>query len=167
MGTRSTIALEFADGTVQSVYCHWDGYLEHNGDILQKHYTDPFKLQQLIELGSLSSLGPNIGEKHQFDNPYRFGTPEATAWSKANREVCTFYGRDRGEFYDSVSMKFDNFHHYVQETQADKGQAYDYILRQIDGKAVWFVNCEETDDYEPLVEVMHRVAIATEQSDYS
>jgi hypothetical protein len=57
MGTRSTIALEFADGTVQQVYCHWDGYLEHNGKILQEHYSDPFKLRDLIDLGDMSSLG--------------------------------------------------------------------------------------------------------------
>ena len=48
MGTRSTIALEYADGTVHQVYCHWDGYLEHNGRILQEHYLDPFKLQEQI-----------------------------------------------------------------------------------------------------------------------
>ena len=40
MATRSTIALEFADGTVQQVYCHWDGYLDYNGKLLAEHYTD-------------------------------------------------------------------------------------------------------------------------------
>jgi len=57
MGTRSTIALEFADKSVEQVYCHWDGYLEHNGQILLKHYSDPFVLQKLIDLGDMSSLG--------------------------------------------------------------------------------------------------------------
>ena len=69
MGTRSTIALEFADGTVQQVYCHWDGYLEHNGLILQEHYLDPFKLRDLIDLGGLSTLRPEVGVKRPFDNP--------------------------------------------------------------------------------------------------
>ena len=27
MATRSTIALEFADGSVGQVYCHWDGQI--------------------------------------------------------------------------------------------------------------------------------------------
>ena len=36
MGTRSTIALEYADGTVEQVYCHWDGYVSHNGLILSE-----------------------------------------------------------------------------------------------------------------------------------
>ena len=26
MATRSRIAIELSDGTVKSVYCHWDGY---------------------------------------------------------------------------------------------------------------------------------------------
>ena len=48
MATRSTIALEFADGTVEQVYCHWDGYLAHNGQLLLKHYSNPFVLRDLI-----------------------------------------------------------------------------------------------------------------------
>ncbi len=61
MATRSTIALEFADGTVGQVYCHWDGYLSNNGEILLASYTDPFKVRELIDLGDLSSLGAEIG----------------------------------------------------------------------------------------------------------
>jgi hypothetical protein len=37
MGTRSRIGVMHGDN-VKSVYCHWDGYLEHNGEILLKHY---------------------------------------------------------------------------------------------------------------------------------
>ena len=37
MGTRSRIGVMHGD-VVKSVYCHWDGYLEHNGVILQEHY---------------------------------------------------------------------------------------------------------------------------------
>ena len=68
MATRSTIALEFADGTVQQVYCHWDGYLEHNGEILFHHYVDPFKTRDLIDQGDISSLGTVVGEKQSYDN---------------------------------------------------------------------------------------------------
>jgi len=60
MGTRSTIALEFADGTVEQVYCHWDGYLENNGRILSENYTDPFKVKELVALGGFSSLEATV-----------------------------------------------------------------------------------------------------------
>ena len=125
MGTRSTIALEYADGTVGQVYCHWDGYLEHNGMILYKHYSDPFKLRQLMDLGDLSSLGERIGTQHAFDQ-----APEGE---------CTFYKRDRKE--NGVSQKmFKDYDDYLSMHQFEE---YDYILRNDNGVAVWFVSDHE------------------------
>jgi hypothetical protein len=146
MGTRSTIALEFADGTVEQVYCHWDGYLEHNGKILQEHYTDPFKLRDLIDLGDLSSLRPTIGTKHafsQFDLPKE----EVEAFVKLTEDMCTFYGRDRGES-GAGAKKFKDFADYKANHQYEE---YEYILRNVDGKAVWFV-ADHSDRYVPLIE---------------
>jgi len=60
MGTRSMIALEYADGTVGQVYCHWDGYLDHNGKILFVNYTDPFKVRELLDGGDMSSLSESV-----------------------------------------------------------------------------------------------------------
>ncbi len=64
MGTRSRIAVMHGS-VAKSVYCHWDGYLEHNGTILQEHY-DSSKANHLVALGDLSSLRPELGEKHAF-----------------------------------------------------------------------------------------------------
>lgn len=90
MGTRSTIALEFADGTVQSVYCHWDGYLSNNGVILRDHWSDPFKLRELIDLGNLSQLAPEIGVKHEFDNPYTYNSTEWHEFNDTYKNQCFF-----------------------------------------------------------------------------
>ena len=38
MSTRSRIAIKQNDGTYKSIYCHSDGYLEHNGYILYNYY---------------------------------------------------------------------------------------------------------------------------------
>jgi hypothetical protein len=57
MGTKSTIAIQRADGTILRVKCNWDGYLENNGVILQEHYLDPSKVLKLIRRGNLGSLG--------------------------------------------------------------------------------------------------------------
>ena len=142
MATRSTIALEYADGTVEQVYCHWDGYLDNNGRILLEHWSDPTKLQQLIDLGDLSSLGPNIGDKHEFSCPYEYNTLEAQEWRAKYQEVCTFYGRDRGE--DGVEKrKYENYQQYLKTGQQEE---YNYILRQIDGGAVWLVASYKTND---------------------
>lgn len=119
MATRSTIALEFADGTVGQVYCHWDGYLAHNGKMLQEHYSDPFKLRDLIDHGDLSTLAIHIGSKHDFDTqvPYE----------------CTFYGRDRGET-DTKARYFRHFDEYLDEGQMED---FNYILRTDGNWYVW------------------------------
>ena len=57
MSTRSNIGILNEDGTVNYIYCHFDGYLEHNGDILNEHYTTESKVRMLIGLGDLSMLG--------------------------------------------------------------------------------------------------------------
>lgn len=97
MGTRSRIGIRNSDDSVDSIYCHWDGYPEHNGRILVEHYTDEAKVRELIALGSLSSLGAEIGEKHPFDNPHGYGTAEYTAWQQRYSKMCTAHARDRGE----------------------------------------------------------------------
>jgi len=87
MGTRSMIAIQNPHNkTVRAVYCHWDGYLEHNGAILARHYAASPKANNLIALGDLSSLRKNIGIQHSFD--------DRTA---EHEDSCTFYTRDRGE----------------------------------------------------------------------
>lgn len=39
MSTRSTIAIEHANGTIKKVYCHYDGYVRHVGKCLAEHYS--------------------------------------------------------------------------------------------------------------------------------
>ena len=117
MGTRSTIALEFADGTVQQVYCHWDGYLDNNGAILQANYMDPFKVKQLLALGGFSSLRETVEETKE-----------------------TAYHSARGE--ELHVNKYKNADEYFAECQQEE---YDYILRNVDGTATWFVRCYATD----------------------
>jgi hypothetical protein len=134
MGTRSTIALEFADGTVQQVYCHWDGYLAHNGQILFQYYSDPFKLRDLIDMGDMSSLGKQIGQAHPF-SPHASKEDEALYEHAKDQGYCTFYARDRGEKGVS-SKKFASYEDYLLNHQYEE---YEYILRNVDGKATWFV----------------------------
>ena len=56
MATRSRIAIENQDGTVTSIYCHYDGYLSGVGKLLKEYYTTQTKVEALIELGNISAL---------------------------------------------------------------------------------------------------------------
>lgn len=90
MATRSTIAYKTTRG-VTAIYCHWDGYPEGVGRCLHENYQAAYLIGKLVQLGDISSLGPEIGEQHSFD--LRDGKD---TWT-------TFYGRDRGE--DGVDCK--------------------------------------------------------------
>jgi hypothetical protein len=154
MGTRSTIALEFADGTVQQVYCHWDGYLSHNGAILQEYYSDPFKLRELIDLGDLSSLRPNIGEKHAFSQ-FELRAEEVAGYKLLTENMCTFYGRDRNES-GCEARKFKDYLDYAENHQYEE---FEYILRACGDKAVWFVS-DHGKDFVPLVDALAQQEVA-------
>jgi hypothetical protein len=131
MGTRSTIAIQNADGSVTGIYCHWDGYLSHNGKILQDHYADEAKVRELIALGDISSLGEEIGEAHDFD--------------AAPRGECNAYGRDRGE--RDVGARTE---HNWRQFRAEHGQEYDYLF--VPGKG-W-----EVSTYNGIYELAAAVA---------
>ena len=83
MATRSTIGMLLEDGqTIRSVYCHWDGYPEGVGAVLKEHYTDPAKIEALLDFGDISVLDADFGEQNDFDN---------------RTEGVTLFYRDRGE----------------------------------------------------------------------
>ena len=142
MGTRSTIALEFADGSVEQVYCHWDGYLSNNGQILAEHYSNPFILRDLIDLGDISSLKSTIGTQHAFSH-FELRAEEVAGYKLLTENMTTFYGRDRGET-GTDKKKFNDFQDYLAHHQYEE---YEYILRK-DGN--WYVK-QHDNEYELLV----------------
>jgi hypothetical protein len=147
MGTRSRIGVMHGD-KCKSVYCHWDGYLDHNGRILLEHY-DSAKANHLVALGDLSSLCKNIeipdGVEHTFEDPAD--------------GITTFYGRDRKEngCEFAVDYTFEEFMKRVDGCGAE----YYYIMK--DG--VWFVgdnygSSEMSGKLVPLSEALVWEAIA-------
>ena len=54
MATRARIGLELKDGSVLSVYHHWDGYPEWLGRILKTHYNAKSLVEELIDGGDMS-----------------------------------------------------------------------------------------------------------------
>ena len=173
MATRNRIGVMHGDN-VKSIYCHWDGYLEHNGAILQEHY-DSVKANQLVAMGDLSSLKPKIGEKHTW-SPFveetedfkRFSLKKQTRIKKETKAAyeaamdagyCTFYGRDRGAT-GTEWKTHTNFVDFFAEVEGSWCEWY-YIMR--DG--VWYVgNCHKTDEqfYQKLVPLTEALATIKE-----
>jgi hypothetical protein len=112
MGTRSRIGVMHGDN-VKSIYCHYDGYIEGVGKTLLKHY-DSARANHLVALGDLSTIGNVIGEAHPFspfDLPPELAGMSLNDFNARFGEMCTFYGRDRGEKHTEwqVATTFDQF----------------------------------------------------------
>lgn len=156
MGTRSRIGVMHGD-LVKSVYCHWDGYLAHNGKILQEYYTSA-QANELVSLGDLSSLRPSIGVEHAFSH-YSTELSQEEYYEQYG-DMCTFYGRDRGE----SNTEFKVAHTFVEflEQCDNCGAEYYYIIK--DG--VWY--CGTTyDNTNPLSKTLTALteAIAREEKE--
>ena len=119
------------DGSITSVYCHWDGYPSHNGVILLENYQDPERIKMLISLGDLSSLEkkliPEGNVVHSFEDPAD--------------GVCVFYGRDRKEIGTSCRVSA-NMKEFIEI--ADWCD-YCYIFEA----GVWFVIAMHQGDKKP------------------
>ena len=72
MATRSRIGIKEPNGTITSIYVHWDGYPSHHGPLLLNHYTTEESVRGLLALGDMSGLSKTV-------------------------ETSKFYARDRGE----------------------------------------------------------------------
>ena len=139
MGTRSRIGVMHGN-IVKSVYCHWDGYVAHNGKILQEYYTSA-QANELVALGDLSSLRPTIGVEHAFSH-YDVEMDKEQYYEQFG-DMCTFYGRDRKE----SNTEFKVAHTFAEflEQCDNCGAEYYYINR--DG--VWYVGTTY-DNMHPL-----------------
>ena len=80
MATRSLIGMNLDNGITKIIYCHWDGYPDHNGRLLVDNYNTPAAITALMELGDLSSL-------------------------EATLDTCTAYHRDRKEPWSTVEPR--------------------------------------------------------------
>ena len=115
MSTNSSIRIKREDGTTTGIYCHWDGYIENNGVILQLAYNTPEKVEELLKLGDLSSLRYYTEPKP--DKPHDINTSQD--------DVCVAYHRDAGE----------EFHQTLQDAE--------FIYTYDEAECCWYVTTEE------------------------
>ena len=96
MATRAIIA-KLDNKGVKAIYSHSDNYLAHTGKILDEHYRDESKVNELLAHGDVSIIDENIGVKIDF-NDYKL---------RAANKQCLFYARDRGEKYKQAEQLED------------------------------------------------------------
>lgn len=141
MGTRSAIGI-IGKESVRGIYCHWDGYIEHNGQILNRFYRSESLVNALIDQGDLSALGAEIGNKHHFSDKSEYIQTDLTT---SVAKECTFYGRDRGET-DIQAKEFENTEEFL-DCFLGSGCEYFYLFDSWQG--TWSV-CQDNVNFEPL-----------------
>ena len=110
MSTISLISLQQKDN-IQSIYCNSDGYIEHCGVILDKHYNTLNKVKELISYGSIFCLGQEIGKPHNIDTPFnhQFWHPQYDKQKAIPQTWSKFYYRDEIKFPSPLSDKKETY----------------------------------------------------------
>lgn len=128
MATRSFIALKHSDNTYSGVYCHSDGYPEHNGKILRDEYTDRKKIIELIDGGEISSLKTDHG------------------WNREPMTAGVLYYTDRGDAHE-----VHHFEHVTDLEDTARDMFCEYLYVYDDDK--WTCENIVTSDFVSLATV--------------
>jgi len=119
MSTTAGIGLTMPDGTIKAIYLHWDGYIANGGagKTLAEHYTDRKKVEKLVSLGFLSSLGAEVEPDPK--------TPHSRA--KPQENVTVAYHRDCGQRL-IPARKFKDREEYEAEGVGALSASYLYLF---------------------------------------
>jgi hypothetical protein len=118
------------DGSVLSIYSHWDNFPEHNGRILRTHYNTREKVETLIDGGDVSCLWT--------DKDWN-----GNQWSDCKYKALTY--ASRGE--DCPPRLDKNLGEFLQN-----GEEYGYVYTQEEG---WlcYDTCDWHETYLEAVEI--------------
>ena len=133
MSTRGRLGLELVDGSVLSIYNHFDSYPEFLGVKLVEHFNTREKVEALIDLGDISALWTNLG----WDNET---LPETGPLPYSSR------GEDCPPRLDA------NLGEYLQN-----GEEYAYVYTQ-SGSWLCYDTCDWRNSYMESVEIPVPVA---------
>ena len=93
MATRSRIGIELSDGSILSVYCHWDGYPEFNGVKLVEHFNSRDAVTELIDGGDISALWTNAGWNNETlpeTGPLYFSSRGENCPPRLDADLCDY-----------------------------------------------------------------------------
>lgn len=117
MATRCFIGKSLPSNHIIGIYCHYDGYPDGGvGEMLETNYMDETKIDALLELGDISTLGPELGEKH---DPKDHKLINAMGWTTA-------YHRDAGEDLNPL-REYESLPDMEKNVAGDLGAEWAYV----------------------------------------
>jgi hypothetical protein len=105
MSTRGRIAIELKDGSVLSIYSHWNNSPEHNGCILRTHYNTREKVEALVDLGDISALWTNVGWNNETlpeTGPLPYSSRGEDCPPRLDADLCEYLLPDGCEEYHYI-----------------------------------------------------------------
>ena len=128
MATRSVIA-KLDDRGIQAIYCHNDGYLSNNGKILDQHYQNEVKVDNLIAQGDCSSLKDTIEDTIFYMRDRGEENKEATnlnnetkllefAFEECDAELVYMFAYGSWYVYDNANTIGNCSYHYIELEEA-------------------------------------------------
>ena len=129
MSTRSRIGILKKDGSIDSIYCHLDGYPEWVGAKLYQKYNNVDKINRLIELGDISHLEDNLEPDptkiHQFGH------------DTEQKNVVVAYHRDRNENWEYTKPHHFNNMKEFKTFCKHSDQEFAYLYDEENKKYIW------------------------------
>ena len=158
MGTRSRIGIALGPDQIVSVYCHYDGYIQHNGRKLVENYNTKELVEDLINGGDMSSLhsthmwesAPLKQVIHKVDDDgdaykeVKYMTDDDGNWiySPVKATPAPLYYSERGEMTAPKMTTFDEF------LSGDCGEEWCYLFTPGTGWQCWKLGWGDTNTAE-------------------
>ena len=119
MSTRAAIGMLMPDWTIKAIYLHQDGcpFESGAGGVLAQHYTTTERVEMLLALGDLSSLGAKIFPDAK--------TPHS--WANPQPDVTVAFHRDRGDDYNPPVV-FSDLYEYETKSSEVFGAEFLYLF---------------------------------------
>ena len=102
MATRGRIGVQLTDGSILSVYCHYDNYPSFNGVKLQEHFNSYDAATELIDGGDISCLWTNAGWNNEVlpeVGPLYYSSRGEDCPPRLDADLCEYLLPDVGEEY--------------------------------------------------------------------
>lgn len=92
------------DGSILSIYSHWDNYPEYNGRILRTHYNTREKVEELVDGGDVSCLWTDdrwdgSGDGSYGPNHYAYRGDDCPPRLDPSLELYLEYGEEYAYIY--------------------------------------------------------------------
>lgn len=126
MATRSNIFCKVGDTYTKS-YCHWDGFIEHNGFIIVNKYNSQKSAEKLVNMGYLMSLSLDDNRIE----PAQQGGDQAINCRNPMEHPEDYFAQDYNYLWDGERWLYSNTNEFINKEWSDLKKTVDEIAEKV------------------------------------